>query len=92
MADDQQDGLTELEAKMLKGIEREWERWQTTTGPLPMALVSLMRVAHDAILKRVAKGLPDPNMVKDPYQALLRVKKIEAGLLELIRAQERNVQ
>lgn len=93
MSDDAlNDSLTDLEQKMIDGIEREWQRWTETTGPLPMALVSLMRSAHECILKRVARGMPDPNMVKDPHAALLRVERIRAALIELVQQQERVVQ
>lgn len=84
--------LTDLEDKMVKALEREWERWNESTGPLPSALVMLMDKAHRAIFSRVGKsaGMDLNEMMRNPEAALVEIDKRKALLLKLL--EQKNTQ
>lgn len=78
--------LTDLEDKMVTALQKEWDRWEESSGPLPTALVMLMEKAHKAIFQRVGKsaGMDLNEMMRNPEAALVELDKRKALILKFL--------
>jgi hypothetical protein len=75
---------------MLEAVDRAWDDWVEREGPIPSALVTLMKTAHTSLLARVAKMSGDETVAWGPPEtALLRLEKIRAALLKQIEQKNR---
>lgn len=89
---DVSDELTDLELKLLKAVDLEWESWANTEarGPMPRHLIDLMTKTHAALMQRVAKLGKDETIAWGPPEAaLLRLEKIRQALLMKIEQRRR---
>ena len=75
--------LVELERKMLDAVERAYEAWDESGGPVPMSLVKLMGDTHRAILSRLQKKYGDEQL-EDPRAALIELERERDALKKLI--------
>ena len=87
-----EDKLSDIEQRMLDAIEREWDRWSDTDAPLPSALVQLLRVAHEALLKRANRMAGEDGLIaQDPEAALLRIERLRLNCLKRIKQMQDGV-
>ncbi len=85
MAASVDDSLTALEKMMLDAVEKEWERWEEAASPLPAPLVNMLRIAHDALMKRANRMAGDDGLIaKSPEVALLRIERLREQCLRAI--------
>lgn len=86
------DALSELEKKMLDAVQKEWDRWEDTCAPLPMPLVNLLRVTHEALMKRANKMAGDDGLIaKHPEAALLRIERLRETCLRNIAQKNQGI-
>lgn len=79
--------MLDLERKMLDAVEKAYEAWDEQGGPIPQALVNLMKNAHSAILARLARKYGAE--LDDPMAALIELEREREALKRMIEMQNR---